>query len=57
MIGHTFTDYVPDNSGDNSFENLLKIFLQLITVTSGDVSETLNWMNELDRKYSITDDD
>jgi uncharacterized protein with von Willebrand factor type A (vWA) domain len=57
MIGHTFTDYVPDNSGDNSFENLLKIFLQLITVTSGDVSETLNWMNELDRKYSMTDDD
>jgi len=57
MIGHTFTDYVPDNSSDNSFENLLKIFLQLITVTSGDVSETLNWMNELDRKYSMTDDD
>ncbi len=57
MIGHTFTDYVPDNSGDNSFENLLKIFLQLITITSGDVSETLNWMNELDRKYSLTDDD
>ncbi|MBT8386967.1 MAG: hypothetical protein KJO12_06105 [Ignavibacteria bacterium] len=57
MIGHTFTDYVPDNSGDNSFENLLKIFLQLITVTSGDVSETLNWMNELDRKYNMTDDD
>jgi uncharacterized protein with von Willebrand factor type A (vWA) domain len=57
MIGHTFTDYVPDNSGDNSFENLLKIFLQLITITSGDVSETLNWMNELDRKYSMTDDD
>lgn len=57
MIGHTFTDYVPDNSGDNSFENLLKIFLQLITITSGDVSETLNWMNELDRKYNLTDDD
>jgi uncharacterized protein with von Willebrand factor type A (vWA) domain len=57
MIGHTFTDYVPDNTGGNSFENLLKIFLQLITITSGVVSETLNWMNELDRKYSMTDDD
>jgi len=28
--------------------------MQLVTITSGDVSEALNWMNELDRQYNIT---
>jgi uncharacterized protein with von Willebrand factor type A (vWA) domain len=54
MIGHRFTDYIPDNSGKSSFDNLLKVFLQLVTITSGDVSEALNWMNELDRQYNLT---
>ena len=56
MIGHRFTQYIPDVSNNGGFENLLKIFLQLIVVTSGDVSEALNWMNELDRKYNLTDE-
>jgi len=55
MIGHRFTQFIPDNSDNGGFENLLKLFMQLIVVTSGDVSETLNWMNELDRKYNLTD--
>lgn len=54
MIGHRFTDFVPDDSGKGGFEDLLKVFLQLVTITSGDVSEALNWMNELDRQYNIT---
>ncbi|NWG28958.1 MAG: VWA domain-containing protein [Ignavibacteriaceae bacterium] len=54
MIGHRFTDYIPDNSGKSNFDNLLKVFLQLVTITSGDVSEALNWMNELDRQYNLT---
>ena len=54
MIGHRFTDFIPDNSGKGDFEDLLKVFLQLVTITSGDVSEALNWMNELDRQYNIT---
>jgi len=54
MIGHRFTDFIPDNSGKGGFEDLLKVFLQLVTITSGDVSEALNWMNELDRQYNIT---
>jgi len=57
MTGHRFTDFIPDNSGSGRFEDLLKIFMQLITITSGDVSEALNWMNELDRQYSITGDE
>jgi uncharacterized protein with von Willebrand factor type A (vWA) domain len=57
MIGHLFTKYFPNDSSGGDFENLLKLFLQLIVVTSGDVSETLNWMNELDREYNLTDDE
>ncbi|MBK9099657.1 MAG: VWA domain-containing protein [bacterium] len=54
MIGHRFTDFIPSDSSGNSFEDLLKVFLQLVTITSGDVSEALNWMNELDRQYNMT---
>jgi uncharacterized protein with von Willebrand factor type A (vWA) domain len=57
MIGHRFTQYIPEDPSGGGFENLLKLFLQLIVVTSGDVAETLNWMNELDREYNLTDDE
>ena len=57
MIGHRFTDFIPDNNGKNNFEDLLKVFLQLVTITSGDVSEALNWMNELDRQYNLTSEE
>lgn len=54
MLGNRFTQYIPDNRGKSKFEDLLKIFLQLLTMTSGDVSEALNWMNQLDKKYGLT---
>jgi len=58
MLGYRFSRFVPGNSGSKgSFEGMLPIFLQLLTITSGDVSETLNWMNEVDRQYGITTED
>jgi uncharacterized protein with von Willebrand factor type A (vWA) domain len=57
MIGNRFTNYFPPELNDGSFEQLLKIFMQLVTITSGDVSEALNWMNEVDRQYNLTDDE
>ncbi len=57
MIGTRFTEYIPQPNKDSKFEDLLKIFLQLLTITSGDVSEALNWMNQLDNKYSLTGED
>ena len=57
MVGHRFTDYIPDEIQQGNFENLLKIFLQLLTITSGDVSEALNWMNDIDRQYNLTNED
>ncbi len=56
MPGYVFTKSFPQPEGD-PFERLLKIFLDLLTYTSGDVSEALNWMNQLDRQYGLTDDD
>ena len=57
MIGHRFTEYKPELSQEQAnFENLLKIFLELLTHTSGDVAEALDWLNELDREYQLTDD-
>ena len=54
MIGHRFTEFIPDKDENKStFDNLLDIFMQLITVTSGDVSEALSWMTNLDKQYNI----
>lgn len=55
MFGLRFTKYYPQISDKSAFENLLKIFLQLLNITSGDVAEALRWLNELDRTYNLTD--
>ncbi len=57
MIGIRFTDFIPNFNKNGNFENLLKVFLQLLTISSGDVSEALNWMNQLDKKYGLTDNE
>lgn len=58
MIGHRFTEYIPEKDKKKSdFENLLDVFMQLITVTSGDVSEALSWLTNLDRQYGLTNEE
>lgn len=57
MIGVNFSQFVPLPEGGGNFEKLLDLFLQLLTFSSGDVSEVLNWMNQLDEKHQITDDE
>lgn len=56
MLGTRFTKYVPNLNQNGKFEDLLKIFMQLLTITSGDVSEALNWLNQLDTRYGLTGD-
>jgi Ca-activated chloride channel family protein len=56
MIGIRFTDFMPQDPGKKKFDDLLKIFLQLLTIASGDVSQALEWLNQLDQKYGLTDD-
>ncbi len=57
MIGHRFIKFNPDENGKSRFDQLLDIFMQMLTYTSGDVSESLQWMNELDKQYNLTDDE
>ncbi|OYW81826.1 MAG: hypothetical protein B7Y37_00630 [Sphingobacteriia bacterium 28-36-52] len=57
MIGYQFFAFNPENTGKSKFEQLLDIFMQLLTYTSGDASESLSWMNELDKQYHFTDKD
>jgi len=55
MKGWRFSQFVPDPNGNNPFETLLKIFQELLIHTSGDVSEALSWLTELDKEHNLTD--
>src|SRR5437667_6494506 len=57
MRGHRFIKFDPSAEGKTRFEQLLDMFLQLLTYTSGDVAEAMQWMNELDKQYQLTDDE
>ncbi len=55
MIGHRFTEYIPEKDENKSdFDKLMDIFMQLVVITSGDVSEALNWLTNLDEQYQIS---
>ena len=56
MKGFRFSEYKPDPD-QSTFDRLFKIFQELMLYTSGDVSEALAWLNELDREYKLTTDD
>jgi Ca-activated chloride channel homolog len=55
--GFRFTQFIPPPEQKTGFEALLEIFLQLVTITSGDVAEALSWLSSLDKQYKITSDD
>jgi len=58
MIGQRFTEFIPEKSTEKStFDNLLNVFLQLMVITSGDVSEALSWLTNIDRQYNLTNDE
>nr|MBK9650978.1 VWA domain-containing protein [Bacteroidota bacterium] len=53
MYGLRFNKFIPPPEG-STFDKMLKMFLELINYTAGDVGEALSWMTELDRKYKFT---
>src|SRR5260221_13692385 len=57
MKGFHFTKYDPNSEGKSKFEQLLDLFMQLLTYTSGDVAEAMQWLNELDKQYELTNDE
>lgn len=56
MVGYRFSKYTPPPEGKSDFEKLLKVFMQLILITSGNVAEALQWLTEVDRQYGLTTD-
>ena len=53
--GFVFTNYnAPEQS---KFDQLLDIFQELITHTSGDFDEAMDWLKELDKEYKLTSED
>ena len=57
MKGYRFREFKPAKAKNKAgFEDLLNLFMQLMVVTSGDVSEALSWLNELDQQHGLTGD-
>lgn len=56
MIGHRFINFNPQENNKSKFEQLLDIFTQLLNYTSGEATEALDWLNQLDREHKLTDD-
>lgn len=54
MKGHLFSKYIPNETNGSLFDQLLNLFLQMMQYTNGDVAETLEWMNEVDREHKFT---
>lgn len=53
--GFVFKTY--ESPYQTPFEKLFEIFKELITYTSGDFDEAINWLRQLDVEYKLTDDD
>lgn len=51
--GFVFSPY--NKEEQTPFEKLLEVFKEVITYTSGDVEEALDWLKELDKTYNLTD--
>ena len=51
--GFIFKSYEAKNQ--SPFEKLFEIFKELITHTSGDFNEAIDWLRSLDKEYKLTD--
>lgn len=51
--GFVFKTYKADTQ--SPFEKLFEIFKELITHTSGDFDEAIDWLRSLDKEYKLTD--
>ncbi|MEO8734699.1 MAG: hypothetical protein ABI373_10245, partial [Flavobacteriales bacterium] len=53
MLGLRFERFLPPKDDRSPFEKLLPIFLEILTHTSGDVEEALDWMQEVDKEHGL----
>ena len=49
--GITFSKHIPKEK--DNFDRVFEIFKELITHTSGDIEESFNWLESLDKEYNI----
>ena len=57
MRSFHFSKYNPNEHSKSNFEKLFDLFTQLLTYTSGDFNEAIQWLTELDKEYKLTNDD
>lgn len=57
MRGFEFSKFLPKDLPKGGFNELLKLFTELLNYTAGDAGETLAWMNELDKQYKFTNNE
>lgn len=50
--GFVFTKHTPEDQ--SPFERLFDVFQELITHTSGDFDEAMDWLKQLDEEYELT---
>ena len=53
MLGHRFSKFIPPQDDRSPFEKLLPLFLEMLTHTSGDVEEALDWMDQVDKEHGV----
>lgn len=53
-LGFVFKSY--EAKSQSPFEMLFDIFKELITHTSGDFDEAINWLKQLDKEYGLTNE-
>ncbi|MBA3828369.1 MAG: VWA domain-containing protein [Taibaiella sp.] len=56
MNGFIFSKYEAQNN-QPPFDKLLNLFMELLQYTSGDATEALDWLTQLDREHKLTDDE
>ncbi len=57
MPGYHFSKFIPPSEDQKTdFERLLKIFMQLALITSGNIAEALQWLTEVDKQYKLTNE-
>lgn len=55
MKGYRFSKYIPAKEAKKGgFDQLNKIFQQLLLMTSGNVAEALSWLTNLDKQYGLS---
>ena len=52
-----FSKFEPGENSGSLFDQLLKLFLELLTYTSGDFEEAMQWLMEIDKEHKLTNEE